>query len=48
MEPLPKSGNGSKNMSRRSHILDSNIDVQDMQDPIAPGSTDVDERMSKS
>lgn len=50
MEPLQKSGHDahSKNASRQSHILDSRIEIQDMQDPIEPGSTDVDERMSKS
>ncbi|CAI7673541.1 unnamed protein product [Penicillium bialowiezense] len=52
MEPLPKSGhdahaNNNNNNSRRSHILDSQIDVQDMHDPIAPGSSDVDERMTR-
>ncbi|KAJ5357466.1 hypothetical protein N7541_004624 [Penicillium brevicompactum] len=49
MEPLQKSGHDahSKNASRQSHILDSRIEIQDMQDPIEPGSTDVDERMTR-
>lgn len=50
MEPLQKTGHEahSKNTKpQKHHLLDSQIDARDMQDPIEPGSTDVDERMSK-
>lgn len=57
MEPLEKTGKSAHTKSKaqenpqktpqESHILDSQIDTRDMQDPLEPGSTDVDERMSE-
>lgn len=57
MEPLETTGHSAHAKSKaqekapetpqESHILDSQIDTRDMQDPLEPGSSDVDERMSK-
>jgi hypothetical protein len=50
MEPLETTGHDIHVKSTKPqnyHLLNSQIDSRDMQDPIEPASTDVDERMSK-
>jgi hypothetical protein len=50
MEPLQTKGHDAHSKSakpQKHHLLDSQSDAREMQDPIDPGSTDVDEQMSK-